>query len=70
MLRDHGCALHDEGARVLPKSKVDLYAAIRCDSPLLGGQPEYVRNRQQTPSAGQNGVTLTGTSRRWCSGYR
>ena len=25
-------ALHDEGARVLPKSKVDLYAAIRRDS--------------------------------------
>lgn len=32
LLRDHGCALHDEGARVLPKSKVDLYAAIRRDA--------------------------------------
>jgi hypothetical protein len=29
LLRDHGCALHDEGARLLPKSKVDLCAAIR-----------------------------------------
>ncbi|MFY1678701.1 MULTISPECIES: hypothetical protein [unclassified Streptomyces] len=32
MLRDHGCALHDEGAGVPPKSKVDLYAAIRRDA--------------------------------------
>ncbi|MEE1838799.1 hypothetical protein ABZ776_27640 [Streptomyces sp. NPDC007076] len=32
MLRDHGCALHDKGARVLPKSKVDLYVAIRRDA--------------------------------------
>ncbi|QES17726.1 hypothetical protein DEJ46_00200 [Streptomyces venezuelae] len=32
MLRNHGCALHDEGARVLPKLKVGLYAAIRRDA--------------------------------------
>ncbi|WP_406291370.1 hypothetical protein [Embleya sp. NBC_00896] len=32
MPRDHGCALHDKGARGLPTSKVDLYAAIRRDS--------------------------------------
>lgn len=32
LLRDHGCALHDEGTGVLPKSKVNLYAAIRRDA--------------------------------------
>lgn len=32
MPREHGCALHDEGARVLPNSKVDLYAAIHRDA--------------------------------------
>ncbi|WP_406278614.1 hypothetical protein OHT93_37550 [Streptomyces sp. NBC_00191] len=32
MLRDRGCALHDEGAGVLSKSKIDLHAAIGLDA--------------------------------------